>query len=667
MSTDNAKLSSLFPLRPLVPPPIPDDDLTISVENLQQFAGLYPFEFTPTVNNLDYYTNQNITPHFKLILSDVDNGNEVDVSAFVTNWGSITRSVDYLLGKMSPSSHSFQLANTKDSGEFLFTLRKNLGLEYWMGKEYNLYVGFYEGLEIEWFNVYTGKITVKSEDRIKGTVKVNSHDIIKELNDFKTCGVIKGSDVFDYDGDTDIRSVQQEIKYGTHELNTNQDKKELTKRDKPFTATEAVYNLYNNSSPKSDATLFDKHYLWYVPIINNQDLSLYDSGDLKIYYWDYTSEKKKWKLFETSDFVTDIIVDYSTGSDIPNGFYIQLHTPAMIMNLDGIGYDNLEDYVDSENGTATDDFDPAIMVETFSEVSNPVKILKDLMISSKYISYDDEILDYNSFSSPDIFNYTWDKAFESFNNENAKINVAYNKEVSLMNVINEICLICGLKFFASRKKSLILDRRIKLIENSPLNPVVYPLRQDQLILSTKDASISSLILSTDNSKQVNKVTVFDFDIATSTKDNFNTYIIEKTLEANEFLKQFTFGSSGSKVYFYNSSETASAVAQRYYYELLEPPEIMKLSCNKAGFMVEVGDLVDIHDAMSNETNTTQVYRVSLDVKSAAVKLETKRFSTQLGPDPEAPCKLWMFADYFYATDSDCADGDGWEGHSYYAY
>lgn len=669
MSETHELLSQYFPVRPHVITPIPDGTLSFESEDLSQFVGVYPFAFTPTTRNLDYYTNQNITPYYKIILSDLDNGNEADISAFVIRWGSIKRSIDYLIGKMSPSSHNFTLSNTKDPGDFLFTLRKNLGLEYWMGKEYDLYVGWMDGVDITWFNIYTGKITSKMEDRINGNISVSSHDVIKELNDFKTCNVIKGSDVFEYSGSgTDIRSIQQVIRYGTHKLITNGGNKELTKRDNPFTTTEGVFNLYNEASDKiGGSSTYNKYYLWYFPLINWVDRVVYDSGNYKAYYWDYIDNR--WISFTTDNFTSDdIAVPFAIGDDL-NGIYFRFENSSMTMD-NSSNFSTFESYVNPTDPDYIKKFDPAIVIETTSNsisapfFNNPVVILFGLLTDERFINYDSTVLDYQSFSSPDILEHTWDKSFNFFNNENGEINIAYDNEISLMEIINEVCYITGLSFFASRK-GRGYDRRIKLIENSPINPVTYPLKQNQITLSTQD-KINSLTLHTDSSKQKNQVIAFNFDSSMSTKESFDAYV-EEEITSNEFVKSQSFGGAGSKVYFYDSSALAQANLQRYFQQLKYPPEIIKIDCGKAGFEIEVGDLVDIHDSISNETNTTRVHNTTLTIKPLGIKLETKKFMTQFGPDPEKPCKLWAFADYAYATDIECDQGGGYNGHSYYAY
>jgi hypothetical protein len=72
---------------------------------------------------------------------------DTDVTEFVTNPGNISKELQLQDGIYRPGSHSFDMANTNDAGDFLFTLRKNLGLNTWINKSYRLLYG-YRGLEI---------------------------------------------------------------------------------------------------------------------------------------------------------------------------------------------------------------------------------------------------------------------------------------------------------------------------------------------------------------------------------------------------------------------------------------------------------------------------------------------------------------------------------------
>ena len=146
---------------------------------------------------------------------------DYDISRFVSSFGTVSRSMEYDTGKFSPARHSFKIENSKDFGDYMFTLRQQingkdvLGTDYWTDKEYDVY---YSSADI---HLYQGVINTKSEDRIKDTVKVSSNDAVKYLNEFNVATRnTTPDDAFQwYDtANTDTQFIQKEIKYGQHKL-----------------------------------------------------------------------------------------------------------------------------------------------------------------------------------------------------------------------------------------------------------------------------------------------------------------------------------------------------------------------------------------------------------------------------------------------------------------
>lgn len=667
MSETNEWLSELWPSRPHVTIPIPDGTSVVNDSDRIQFCGLYPFVFIPVSSAIDFYTTQNVTPHARIRIKDIDATDEyTDVSNFVSSFGNISRKVDYMTGRMSPSSHSFTLMNSKDLGDWLFTLRKNFGADYWMNKEYEIDVCFYDSCKPEWINIYTGKIVKKSEDRIRGGIGVSSNDIIKELNDYKICTAINANDVFDFpSGTTDIRGFQQVVKYGQHKLILNGENKEKTERKDPFSVTLGYPNI--TSADWEGATSWKLAYnIWYFPFENRcflngagATISQYKNDTLKVYYWDYIN--KEWAQFHKDD------IENNTSRDIRilavsgmSGFYLYMVND--VLTNTGITW---SDYLAGTGAwsAGVNDIDPAICIESTSETAtndyNPVRIMFDILTSNNFINYDSSVLDYDNFTNVNY--YTWDKSYSYFNGEGAEMNVSYDKETSIMNIIDEICIISGLSFFASRKKSDSEDRRIKLIENSPLNPNQYPLLEDQLVFSTKD-KINNFVVTTDMQTLKNKIISFNFDSSTSTRESFDMYINED-IASGDIERTLQLGEAGSNVYFYNSGALSNAIGGRYLFQFKKPIELVDANFGKAGFEIEVGEIVDLHDAMSDETITGQVYNTNIDVKTAEKKFLIKRFPYQFGSDPEYPCRKWWFWDYAVWRDSECTS----EPSSYHWY
>jgi len=577
---------------------------------------------------------------------------------------------------MLPSSHSFSLLNSKSAGDYLFTLRERLGTDYWMGKEYSVWMGFCDDDgEENWENIYTGKITEKTENRINGTINVSSHDVIKEFNDYKIATIIKNEDVFDY-GNTEIDkdvSIQQVVKYGTHVLPTS-DNKSLSDRANPFSGTIGV--SAQDVKPKNDGGLlyYSKYYYWYFPFQNEMDISLYATGDLKIYYWDYRKDNRVWREFAVGDIGSEVLI--TQDSTNYNGVFAYIDDPTLVTG------DDYSDYVDGTNNWADDNFDPVVMIESKSNftidtvdyLGNPVAIMYDMITSDRYIDKSNDILDYNSFSSPSITSRTWDKAFDVLDTDNAEMNTDITKETSLMDAIDSICLATGLSFFVTKKESESDDRRLKLLENSPINPYQYPLLNDQLVFSTRDR-LSQYVLTTNNDYKKNIVKAVNFDSTTSTRNELDIKT-QENVAVGDIDRVITLGQvSNPIVYLYNSGTFAEALAQRYLLQFNEPQEVYSVDFGKAGHNVNVGDLVDIDDAVSDNKITCQVYNTMTDVKTADKSAKLRRYTQQFGPDESEPKKLWGFwtdpaettDEYSYWSDNPAPNGGGVNGESYHFY
>lgn len=169
----------------------------------------------------------------------------MDISRFVSKFGSISRSMEYDTGKFSPGRHTFDVANTNEFGSYLFTTRNRVGIEdmpgtnYWTDLPYNIYYGFSDsvnmastGLQDELICLYQGVINSKTEDRVEERVQVSSNDVIKKLVETKlaTKDTII-DDLFDYadSAATNKEQVQKEIRYGKHLLNVAPEQSILTK------------------------------------------------------------------------------------------------------------------------------------------------------------------------------------------------------------------------------------------------------------------------------------------------------------------------------------------------------------------------------------------------------------------------------------------------------
>ena len=126
-------------------------------------------------------------PFRKLIVTDLKGTQDIDLSSFITNWGTITRKLQYETGKFTAGGHSFSMMNTEDLGKFLFTLGQELGTEFWMDKEYVINFGFLNGQTEDTIDVGTFRINSKREDRISGSISLSAKDVMNQLADFTVC------------------------------------------------------------------------------------------------------------------------------------------------------------------------------------------------------------------------------------------------------------------------------------------------------------------------------------------------------------------------------------------------------------------------------------------------------------------------------------------------
>lgn len=220
-------------------------------------------------------SKQGVEPFRKLIVTDLKGAQEIDLSFFVTSWGSISRKLQYETGKSSPGGHSFTIQDSKALGKFLFTLGIEFGTEFWMFKEYDISIGFLNGQTEDTILFFTGEIFSKEEDRIGGSIRIGSKDVIKKFNDFKVCTSVKASDTFAFEtaGTVDDRAFTQTVRYGTHKLIVNnRASDERKKRDDPFSMTIGFPSLAS-ADIKGGSTFVDEFNLFYFPFQNGVRLS----------------------------------------------------------------------------------------------------------------------------------------------------------------------------------------------------------------------------------------------------------------------------------------------------------------------------------------------------------------------------------------------------------
>jgi len=584
----------------------------------------------------------------KLIVTDLKGTEEIDLSSFVTNWGSISRRLQYETGKSSPGSHSFTIQDSKDLGKFLFTLGVEFGTEFWMDKTYNISVGFLNGQTEDVVNIGTFEIYSKKENRINGSITVSAKDAIKKLNDFRVCTKILAEDVFEIDSGTDIRGFTQVIRYGLHKLIKNSDEaRQVKQRNNPFSMTLGFPNV-KIGDVSGGAASHPVNHVWYFPFHNEIDdtASLYRTdGEFSVYFWDYIDDK--WRAIPKAEFDSgDINITIESVGGI-DGAYATIEDPAEIDLGDGVSNDNWTEYI---NGTGThfnvgvndqDDIDISLSIETQDALTddNPARVIHDLLTNSRFIGLPATQLDFSSFSSPDE-DFTFDKTFKFIQESTGRVNVSFDKETTLLKVIEAITNVGAMFFFTTGKKSTSLDNRIKLEIQQPFRQCAGDI-PNFLEYSIKDY-IDSYSLDTTSDTKISQVQTANFDSSTSSKDSLEIRRQPSTSPSDGKVLQFGTASN-PKAYWFNSGGWAQAVSSRYFNWFSNPIENIDLGLSKAGLPIEAFDLVKVHDEISGNTITLQVFDTRLNLNDFIVSVSGSRFEKLFGPDVDEPLKKWSFA------------------------
>lgn len=331
---------------------------------------------------------------------------------------------------------------------------------------------------------------------------------------------------------------------------------------------------------------------------------------------------------------------------LSNGIYITIELPDSI-SIEGDAWTKYLNPVDSNaHFKDPDKLDIALAIESIDNLTdaNPARIIHDLLTSSRFMNLSATQLDFSSFSSPDE-DFSFDKTFKFIDEAQGKVNVSFNKETSVLKVIESIIKVGAMFFFTTAKKSTSLDNRIKLEIQQPFRTCSGDI-PNFLEFSTKDY-IESFELETTSDTVVSQVRVSNFNTSVSSKDNLETKSQPSVSPANGKVLQLGT-SSDPDAYWYNSSGWAQAIAGRFFNWLNNPIEKINISLGKAGFPVELFDLISVHDAISDKTITVQVFDTRLSLGNMNVSINGKRFENLFGPDVDEPLKKWSFA----TTDSD---------------
>lgn len=576
------------------------------------------------------FNRQEGTPIVRIILDGTDSEAATGVDAidhdltdFATDFGNITKELQLQDGIYRPGSHSFELANTKDVGDFLFTLRRNIASGTWINKSYRVAYGFRnaDGTE-ELITLYRGIIQGKSEDRINDKVDVRSEDVLKYLNDFKMCSLHSFDVKLSVLGFRDARSVQPLIKYGIYKL---------INPDDSFNCAEGMLN---------DAAGFGGqviHQVWMFPLVNKTH-----TGDF--YFWDYTASK--WRIVTSGIALPKAYVDSLT--------YNYVYTQFTNLSLAMVPGHADSTYTNYLNGTGyfTKDTPPVIgsdirvVVETDSsqplyQTNTPVAIVLDLLKLAKITTSN---IDVSAIPivTPDVTK-TFDYTYQKFLDEGITVNVDFDRQTSVLSVIQAIGKLCSFVVFQSADQSTTVRRNLKIAMDRYLNPCKDAPENFQL--ATNDNALSFTV-EQNTDELYSGVTVLNFQPGLSSQSNFDTLTAGSSGDLLNGQNILEIGNQN--VYLYDNHIQGQAISKRMYKLYSSPVERYAIDTDKLGVILEIGDYTDIYDHKTGEVVIGRVNNIMFDCWNK-VNLMLKRYSLLYGPDSSDPIyAVWAFCECAHA-------------------
>ena len=558
---------------------------------------------------------------------------EHDLTEFVTDFGSISKELQLQDGVYRPGNHSFRLANTQDTGDFLFTLRRNIALNTWINKSYRLLYGMRnpDGTE-ELLTIYRGIMQGKSEDRINDTVSVNSLDVLKYLSDYKFCSLRTFNTTLNQLGFTDNRAIQPLIKYGIFNLISNKD---------PFACAEGMGNNASGFSIVSYAP----NCIWLFPLENEVKLR-------KLYFWDYIDNI--WREIPGAVYLPPSLCGVSK---YQKALFTGLSTPMVSGQLSSTWANYIANkatrtgtYFQTDAELTNDDIKVVASTDTSGvtlKTQNPISIVMDLLnlcgIPTGNIDVSNIPLNtYPAYYAPDI-SYTFDYSWKKFDEEGVTVNVDFNSQKSVLEIIQAVGKLCSFVVFQSADFSTSARRNLKIAADRFLNPCKD--RPVNLLLSTND-NLLSLTMEQNSDEVYSAVTVRNFQPLLSTKDNPDIISVGSTSDLLNGQNVNQFGDDN--VYLYDNHVQGQSIAQRLFNAFATPVERYTADIDKLGVILEIGDYVEIYYHRTGETVIGRVNNIGFDCINS-ISLLMKRFSLLYGPDEaNGNYAVWAFCDCAFA-------------------
>ena len=663
----NKRRASLFPVRPLTMLPTPSGESTIDNFDKMVIIGLYPLATTPSSSSIDFYMQQGVAPQVKVILkgfvpNSTDTAGDMDITAWVTSFGSIKRALQYDIGKVKTGSNGISIFNHSREPHLMTDGAENgfMGVNtnlyrgstypgggsvqtgaFWLQLSYEIYMGFKKDSvpDVEWYKMYTGYISRREEDRINNIIKISSFDSLRRLADMKYCKTYSGFAVGGNYGE-----IEHVIITGFGEIYSSTKKNYLTQRNDPMWAVEGIPNQ-SSAKPKGySGSNLDANKLWYFPIEN---LIYGQARYARFYMWDYRKEYKSWRMVRgTIQDPGSWDLEYDR-TNYPGLFFLTVGTSFF---LEGDIEIDLDDYLEGTGDFADDETDPAFSVspvysstrdaireDYLNDIINPAAILKDIITSSGYmedidggrVGFSEDLIDPSTWSY--VKNKLKTKGFVA--NKGFDVRLYYKKEVTALQMVNDICEMCGLNIFASKSESVDIDHTIKLIDSyDDYLDSDYPLKNVQLVFSTKN-KLKSCVIEHDIKETYTRINVPYFD-----GEDFNDFSklpikFNQNLDIYKEEKAFTIGkSSNPNVWLFSASNVdlqlwINDIAENYQRLYSSVPEIYNVDFGKAGFDIDIGEIVTIHDGYVDQYIDCQVIETSLDLRTGNKTAKLRKLVT----------------------------------------
>jgi hypothetical protein len=228
----------------------------------------------------------------------------------------------------------------------------------------------------------------------------------------------------------------------------------------------------------------------------------------------------------------------------------------------------------------------------------------------------------SSFASPDT-SYTFDALLDYFKTGGSlingmQLNVGYDQEVTLMDIMQDVFLASGVMFYCSHVRAD--DRRLKVTPNRTYTHATDNPASAQ-VLSTVD-DVSQLSIVSEANKIKNLILLNNFIPGAG---NQNGYI--ETIRMVDGAGNYPLAilqDDDPSVVIYNSHSWADSIASKYLDKLKDAWEDVRVQTDCRGLVIECADYVRIYDHKHREHIVIQVYNLNYSLDGDTTEISGKK-------------------------------------------